>query len=353
MKSQKTNENNFTLMNIGGTIRPQQAGDPYELINGQVYKLDYAKKSQNPFLTNNDELVLQEIGDLKVPDPVINSRETQTFVERVVRSHTESTRATTGVLLNGLKGSGKTVDANQIAILSGLPIILLGKHADMSDLYYFFKHVRRNICIIADEIDKHTNQMEGMYELMDGSEEGFRKLIIMTANSVTKMDTNLMNRPGRVRYFRTYTEISPYYLKGIVKESGIHDPDEIIEQFIKSYFDIGSLDVIKAFIDEVKVFGTGKKITEAGLYRLVKQMNIELKGQNKFRDVIKTKRDSGEFLNQLMEIVNGSQISEKQHQILADKIDDVRTTLKGYDVLKEITIPEEDPYMDFEEECDF
>ena len=66
------------------------------------------------------------------------------FSERVVSSF-RNLDGNTGVLLNGIKGTGKTVTAKQIANLSELPVLIVANAFD--GLPSFINSIEQEVCV--------------------------------------------------------------------------------------------------------------------------------------------------------------------------------------------------------------
>ena len=76
------------------------------------------------------------------------------FVNRVVKTWTNTT-GNMGVLLNGLKGTGKTVTAELICNSMQIPVILVQKHH--SGLVSFLNSIQQDVIVFIDEYEKIYN----------------------------------------------------------------------------------------------------------------------------------------------------------------------------------------------------
>lgn len=94
-------------------------GLEYDLIPGTVYNIIVDSYT--------DTVSLQESGKLPLPSKVYCTSRDERFIDKVVNSYNLSESGFTGVMLAGLKGSGKTVMAKMIANKSGLPIVNIDK----------------------------------------------------------------------------------------------------------------------------------------------------------------------------------------------------------------------------------
>ena len=95
------------------TIKP--TGMDYDLIPGKVYNLNYKRDWTNyPYI--------EEDGELGLPSKIY--AEDSFFIQRVLDTFGTDIN-NVGVLLSGLKGSGKSLTAKLIAKKSNLPILVV------------------------------------------------------------------------------------------------------------------------------------------------------------------------------------------------------------------------------------
>lgn len=109
------------ILKVGNNInfKFNTDGLEYDLIPGTVYNIIVDRYT--------DTVSLQESGKLPLPSKVYCTSRDERFIDKVVNSYNLSESGFTGVMLAGLKGSGKTVMAKMIANKSGLPIVNIDK----------------------------------------------------------------------------------------------------------------------------------------------------------------------------------------------------------------------------------
>lgn len=245
------------------TIKPKIEGFCYELIGGKVYDLKYNRMEGKSFLVEN--------GNLNMPKKLYKLKEDDVFINRVLTYfNSESANQTTGVLLAGTKGTGKTMLSKRIAIESKLPIIVVATDYPADKLNRFFKEFTTPVVIMFDEIEKNDYWWEtkDLLGFLDGVEATAKKLVLMTCNETDKIDDNFFDRCSRVRYFKTYEANSnSVFIRFMAEDKGIKNIDEVVD-FIDSYMEVKSFDNISAFLDEVKMF------EDVPLEELIKPMNI-------------------------------------------------------------------------------
>ena len=105
------------FIKLGNKIVTKPTGLDYDLINGKVYNLKYNRYEGMSYF--------EEDGSLNLPSKVYLTEDDKTFIHRVNTYFEKTSKLSTGVMLSGIKGTGKTVMAKVIARNSGLPVISL------------------------------------------------------------------------------------------------------------------------------------------------------------------------------------------------------------------------------------
>lgn len=247
------------------TVKPKLEGLMYELINGKVYDLKFNQMEGKSFLVEN--------GDLNMPKKLYKLEEDNKFINRVLTYfNSENSNQTTGVLLAGTKGTGKTMLSKRIASESNLPIIVVATDYPASRLHAFFKNFTTPVVIMFDEIEKNQYwwKTKDLLGFLDGVEATAKKLVLMTCNDTEEIDDNFFDRCSRVRYFKQYEANSnSVFVRYMAEDKGIKNIDEVVN-FINKHMKVKSFDNIAAFLDEVILF------ENISLAKLAKDMNISL-----------------------------------------------------------------------------
>ena len=251
-------------------IVPFPAGMEYQLEAGKVYDLKIIKQWGeviSKFTIN---------GEMNLPKKVFTTKKDELFIKRVLHSYNHDTKNTTGILLTGDKGSGKTVTAKVIAERANLPIVVIHSETLLTELNDFFKSFDDPVCILFDEVDKNFETRD-LLTFLDGIQKTAKKLVVMTANDSNRVDEFLKNRCSRVRYYRNYSimEDAKEYAEMIAKDRGLENIDEVVK-FIVEKIKFPSIDNICSFIDEV-VFTKEMQLTlDEVLYFM--NINVDEKG---------------------------------------------------------------------------
>lgn len=239
-------KNSSTLLKIGEDIIFSTCGLDYELKNGQVYTAEWDYGA--------DRIKLKESSALQLPNKLYITNEDEKFMNRVL-THFNKSEKSTGVMLAGTKGTGKTVLAKQIAIRSDLPILTIDKSLHPRYLKNLFEKLENvNMCIVIDEIDKLGENYDDsfMLQVFDGISASGKHLILTTCNNTDNVNEYLLDRCSRIRYYRTFEEMSQEMVKNILDDR-LNDKTKAqsLSDFIIKSFACVSFDNVVSFAEEV------------------------------------------------------------------------------------------------------
>lgn len=255
------------FIKIGEEIvpKPKLDGISYDLVNGKVYDLLYDRFEDKSYLKEN--------GELNMPKKLYKLEDDDKFINRILTYfNSENSGKTTGVLLSGTKGTGKTMLSKRIALESNLPIIVVSTKHPMNCLNKFFKSFTVPVVIIFDEIEKNEPfwNTRDLLGFLDGVESTAKKLVLMTCNDTCNIDKNLFDRCSRIRYYKEYkADYNSVFIRSMAEDKGVKNIDEVVT-FITEKMKIKSFDNISSFLDEIMLF---EDIT---LEEIAEVMNISL-----------------------------------------------------------------------------
>ena len=173
------------------------------------------------------------------------------FIDRTVKTY-QTTSGNLGLLLNGLKGTGKTVTAQMICNKLELPVIIID-HA-MDAIPSFLNSIQQNIVVFFDEYEKMYNDYDhSILTVMDGVlNNGFRKVFLLTTNQ-PRVNDNMLQRPSRLRYIKSFEGLKLEHILEVIEDKLIHkDLRKECVDFI-SGLELITIDIVKAVIEEVNI----------------------------------------------------------------------------------------------------
>ena len=174
--------------------------------------------------------------------------------ERILSTYLSRPNST-GVMLNGEKGSGKTLLAKTIsreAAEKGIPTLIINTAFSGDVFNKFMQDIEQPCVILFDEFEKvYTDQdQEAALTLLDGVFPS-RKLFILTCNNKWRVNEHMRNRPGRIFYMIDFAGLEAEFIREYcvdVLENKQHI-EKIVE--ISSLFEQFNFDMLKALVEEM------------------------------------------------------------------------------------------------------
>lgn len=258
------------FLKVGKSINFKFSTDGLEcdLTPGMVYNINVDNYTE--------EISLEESGGLSLPSKVYCTQRDERFIDKVINSYNLSENGFTGVMLAGVKGSGKTVMAKVIANKSGLPIINIGKNIRPYTLKNLVDKLGdTSVCFLFDELDKVLADYDDsvLLQVLDGSDTKGKHMILFTCNNDDDISEYLIDRCSRIRYWREFDEMSPSLIMEVLNDK-LNDKKEVksLTDFIKDNFEVCSFDNISSFIKEANDYPT------TTFEELFEDMNLSSKG---------------------------------------------------------------------------
>lgn len=192
------------------------------------------------------------------------------FVDHVLKTY-ENTIGNLGVLLNGTKGTGKTVTAKVLANRLNLPVIVLKSMGDRNQsMIEYLSSLNCDCVLFMDEFEKNFKEEDStVLQIMDGVyNSNHRKIFLLTTNNM-HINENLVGRPSRIRYVKHFGNLSMdtvnEYLDDALK---CEEAREEILEYIDS-LTISTIDILKTIVNEVNIHGM------EGLRRAKNYFNVQ------------------------------------------------------------------------------
>lgn len=207
-------------------------------------------------------------------------------VQRIFKTY-ESRDKNLGVLLSGLKGTGKSLLIKlciERAIEDNIPVILVNQKINLNKFSDFIKKIDEKVVCVFDEFDKFSYEdtdtcgedsgkesQFGLLGLLDGINEN-KNLYLFSCNNLYKINQFFLSRPGRIFYHFKFDSLSSEVIQEYLKDNLKVQIDTNISQFIKTSKSIlnFSFDVLQALTEECNLY-------ETTLDKIINDINIEFR----------------------------------------------------------------------------
>lgn len=195
---------------------------------------------------------LEQTDSFDIPKVIYGNTEAQ--ASRILSTFKDR-KHTTGVLLVGEQGSGKTLLAKMLsakAAQEGMPTIIINAPFVGSEFNTFLASIHQPVLVLFDEFEKvyDNDHQPHLLTMLDGVYGG-KKLYVMTANDKYKIDTHLKNRPGRFYYFMEFKGVTREFVVEYCNRN-LKDPKKLEDILgISGMFPQMNFDMLQALVEEV------------------------------------------------------------------------------------------------------
>ena len=174
-------------------------------------------------------------------------RTLQTFADR---------DTSTGILLAGEKGSGKSLLGRLISLKAhqdNMPTVMVNNPFDGSALVSLLGALTQPVVVFFDEFDKVYSEretQESILSLLDGT-SGTKHLFIITCNDTWRLSNFLLNRPGRIYYYIEFDGIEESFIREYCQDN-LNNKSEI-DNIVKmtKIFEKFNFDMLKSLVEEM------------------------------------------------------------------------------------------------------
>jgi len=245
--SEALDSENWTVN--GDVYFPLHDGTREALIPAGIYRIGFSQ-SQGWFLSKEKDRYDLSFKIYGTNDAVI---------DRCMKAW-ENTDENLSVLLNGLKGTGKTVSAQIITnkfIDMGIPVITMkGYDPSISEV---LNNLKQPCVVLLDEFEKMFSEekhQNAMLSVISGLGRGIHRRFFLLTTNETKISPYMKDRPGRIRYIFQFSNLSQELIQEIIEDRldpDLSDYGKDILEYCKT-LEVLSIDAITSVIDEVNIF---------------------------------------------------------------------------------------------------
>jgi hypothetical protein len=199
-----------------------------------------------------ENLYLEHIDSFNVSGKIYG--DTLKNTDRIINTFWERP-SSTGVMLTGEKGSGKTLLSKKISIelaKQAVPTIVINDAFTGEKFNTLLQTISQPCIILFDEFEKvyDKDEQEAILTLLDGVYSG-KKLFILTCNDKWRVDQHMRNRPGRIFYMIDFTGLSQEFIVEYCEDNLKHK--EHIDRIcsLTNLFAEFNFDMLKALVEEM------------------------------------------------------------------------------------------------------
>jgi hypothetical protein len=200
-------------------------------------------------------MFLVRCDDMSLPDKLYG--DVEATAKRILNTFHDRPQST-GVLLLGAKGSGKSLLARALCIMSQLPVIVVGSPMHGEAFRKFIAGIDQPTVVLFDEFEKvyDMKEQQQLLPLFDGV-YSTKKLFVLTSNDQYHIDEHFINRPGRIYYLKKYNGLDGAFVREYCDDKldakYRHHAAEIgmIASKIRDF----SFDMLQGIVEEINRYG--------------------------------------------------------------------------------------------------
>ena len=184
--------------------------------------------------------------------------DTPRYAERILRTFADR-NTSTGVMLNGEKGSGKTLLARLLSITGAVkdyPTIIINDPYHGDKFNKLIQTIDQPAIVLFDEFEKvyDREEQESILTLLDGVFPT-KKLFVITCNDKWRVDQHMRNRPGRIYYMLDFKGLDADFIAEYCQDNlkNRQHIDTICK--ISTLFSEFNFDMLKALVEEMNRYG--------------------------------------------------------------------------------------------------
>ena len=177
---------------------------------------------------------------------------------RILRTYLDRD-VSTGVMLTGEKGSGKSLLAKTLSIDAAamdIPTIIINDAWTGDAFNKFLQDIEQPCVILFDEFEKvyDNDDQEKALTLLDGVFPS-RKLFVITCNDKWRVNEHMRNRPGRIFYMLDFKGLDPIFIEEYCND--VLENKQYIGKIVEisALFEQFNFDMLKALVEEMNRYG--------------------------------------------------------------------------------------------------
>lgn len=236
-----------------------RTGNTYRIMNENDMEVSQKLESKTYSVIQHPmsgEFMLQPIKNFEMPSKIYGNTHKQ--AERILNTF-ESRPFTTGVHMDGVKGSGKSLLAKYVSVRAqeqGIPTIVINNPFCGEEFNKFIQSIDVPAVLLFDEFEKvYNNEHQNkILTLFDGVYPS-KKLFLLTTNESYMVSNYLKNRPGRIYYSFKFDTLDPEFVREYC-EDNLNDKSHV--RNIVNYTNIFSFfnfDMLSSAVEEMNRYG--------------------------------------------------------------------------------------------------
>ena len=237
-----------------------KSGNTFKVTNDEAIDLHHRLPAGN-YVVKKDSFgnfYLEHIENFRISTTIYGDLEAK--ADRILNTF-QDRQNSTGVVLNGEKGSGKTLLSKMISVKAsrlGIPTIVINTAWHGDQFNSFIQMITEPAIILFDEFEKvyDRNEQEAMLTLLDGVFPS-KKLFMLTCNDKYRVDYHMRNRPGRIYYMIDFKGLEQSFIREYAAENLRLDLRDHVESLVRisMVFDQFNFDMLKAVVEEMNRYG--------------------------------------------------------------------------------------------------
>ena len=235
-----------------------QNGSNYKRVEGNVSNVDTVPRGVYNVGLSMTGWYLERTADEFVFNFKVYGLQSK-FIQHVLTAF-KNTKGNFGILLNGTKGTGKSIVAKILANKFNLPIVVVRSFGENNTgLIEFLASFNFDCVFFFDEFEKNFSDRDSsILQIMDGVYTSeYRRIFLLTTNE-TKINDNLISRPSRLRYIHEFGNLEPEITREYLNDT-LNDKSRIedVVDFVDT-LQISTIDILKSIVEEINIFGFDK-----------------------------------------------------------------------------------------------